>query len=1046
MQQGSIGVAGLFGIDPLIGIAYSAGENFKRTKNQLRHRSRLLRVGVAADLEMVGFVSSAHLAPLEADPGEPLQYNLPMKLLYSLSLWLLLWHPGWAQERAADPWIWHDQPMAYFGGNPDAAAVVKVTTLAASGSGSLREAIEAESDGPRLIVFEVGGVIDLEGRGIKIEHDGTWIAGQTAPAPGITLVRGGLSVNASHIILQHLRVRPGDQGARGAKKWEPDGIATVGANHDILIEHCSATWSIDENLSASGYDAEAGKHAGRIVFRNNIIAQGLHEATHSKGGHSKGSLILDGTREVAIVGNLYAGNVERNPVFKLDTSGVIVNNVMACPGERAIHASVPEADSVGKLARLSVVGNTVLLGPESKVSTAIFEGSAEAFFNDNAGTDAQGRPLPPLRRVFQTLDAPPLWPAGLRARPAAQALWHVARFAGARPAERDGIDRRIVGEALSGALKIIDSQSEVGGYPKTGEPAVARLAVPAEHRDDWLETLARSVEGRTLVRPTSKRPEDLTKFAAATVHPLATEAAIAAYDKGGNAIDAAIAAAITLGVVDAHNSGIGGGCFILIRAADGTITAIDGRETAPAAATRDLFIRDGKGDTALSQTGALASGVPGSLAAWELALAKHGTLKLGDLLRPAADLAERGFPIDRVFAGKLASAAGDIAKFPASAAIFLKPDGKTPLAEGDKVIQKDLAASYRAIADAGSAWFYRGPFSEKTAAWMRENGGIMTEADFSGYVAKEREPLVTGYRGHDIIGFPPPSSGGVHVAQMLNMLDTFDLAKMEPAPRAHILAETMKLAFADRAHWLGDPDFAPVPRGLIDPAYAKSLATRIDPARASAVAGHGTPPRAGEDVFGDFDKKHTQHLCAADAEGNWVTMTSTINTGFGSKVVIPGTGILLNNQMDDFSVQPGVPNAFGLVGAEANAVGPGKRPLSSMSPTLVLREGRVIMAVGAAGGPTIISQTVQAIVNRIDLKMDVEDSLAAPRLHHQWSPGSLRVEKALDPAVIESLKALGHDVAESGGIGATQAITYDGTRGLFRPAHDPRVPGGSGGR
>lgn len=969
-----------------------------------------------------------------------------MKFGTFLSIGLLLAVSGTAQERAVNPWTWHELPMAYFGGNPDAAAVVKVTTLAASGAGSLREAIESDANGPRLIIFEVGGVIDLEGRGIKIEHDGTWIAGQTAPAPGITLIRGGLSVNASHVILQHLRVRPGDRGAPGAKKWEPDGISTVGANHDILVEHCSVTWAVDENLSASGYNAEAGKHAGRIVFRNNLIAQALHEATHAEGGHSKGSLILDGTREVAIVGNLYAGNVERNPVFKLDTSGVVVNNVMACPGDRAIHASVPEADSAGKLARLSVVGNTVLLGPESKTSAAIFEGRAEAFFKDNAGSDAQGRPLPQLRRVFQTLDSPPVWPAGLRAKPAAQALWQVARFAGARPAERDDIDRRIVGEAMSGALKIIDSPSEVGGYPKSTEPTVAKLEVPAEYRDDWLETLARVVEGRTQVRPTSKRPSDLTKFAVATVHPLATEAAIAAYDKGGNAIDAAIAAAITLGVVDAHNSGIGGGCFILIRAADGAITAIDGRETAPAAATRDLFIRDGKGDTSLSQTGPLASGVPGSLAAWELALARHGSLPLGDLLRPAADLAERGFPIDRVFAGKLASAAGDLAKFPASAAIFLKPDGRTPLAEGETVIQKDLAASYRAIAEEGSGWFYRGPFAEKTAHWMHENGGIMTGADFSGYVAKLREPLVTGYRGHDIIGFPPPSSGGVHVAQMLNMLDTFDLAKLEPAPRAHILAESMKLAFADRAHWLGDPDFAPVPRGLIDPAYARELAARIDPARASTVAGHGAPPRSAEEVFGDFDKKHTQHLCTADAEGNWVAMTSTINTGFGSKVVIPGTGILLNNQMDDFSVQPGVPNAFGLVGAEANSVGPGKRPLSSMSPTLVLREGRVIMAVGAAGGPTIISQTVQAIVNRIDLKLDVDDSLAAPRLHHQWSPDVLRVEKAFDPAVVGSLKALGHEVTETGAIGATQAITHDGTRGLFRPAHDPRVPGGAGGR
>jgi gamma-glutamyltranspeptidase / glutathione hydrolase len=956
---------------------------------------------------------------------------------------LLFCQPASAQE--ASPWIWHEQSAGYFGADPDQATVIKVTSLAASGAGSLREAIESEGEGPRLIVFEVGGVIDLEGRGIQIKRDQLWIAGQTAPAPGVTLIRGGLGIGASHVIVQHLRVRPGDKGAEGAKKWEPDSIATSGANHDILVEHCSVTWGIDENLSASGYGAEEGKTARRITFRHNLIAQGLHEATHAKGGHSKGSLILDGTREVAVVGNLYAGNVERNPLFKLDTSGVVVNNVMASIGDRALHASIPDADNTGKLAKISVVGNAVLHGVDSKPSSAIFEGRAEGYFHDNVGVDAQGRPLPLLRRLFATLDAPPLWPAGLRAKPPMQALWHVARFAGARPAERDAIDRRIIGEALSGALKIIDSQTEVGGYPVV-EPAVtAPLEVPAEFRDDWLETLARAVEGRTLVRPTSKRPRDLTQFAAATVHPLATEAAIAAYDKGGNAVDAAIASAITLGIVDGHNSGIGGGCFILIRAADGSITAIDGREMAPAAATRDLFVRGGKADTSLSQTGPLASAVPGSLAAWELALAKHGNLKLADLLLPAAELAEKGTAIDGVFARKLAAAAKDLAKFPASAAIFLKPDG-APHAEGDIIAQKDLAASYRAIAEHGSDWFYRGPYAESVGAWMRENGGILTAADFTAYRAKERAPLITNYRGYDIIGFPPPSSGGVHVAQMLNILEHFDLAALEPTPRTHVLAETMKLAFADRAHWLGDPDFAPVPRGLIDPAYGAGLAKRIDPAKAAPVAGHGTPPRAGADVFDDFDRKHTQHLCTADADGNWVAMTSTINTGFGSKVVVPGTGILLNNEMDDFSVQPGVPNAFGLVGAEANAVAPGKRPLSSMSPTLVLREGRVAMAVGAAGGPTIITQTVQAIVNRIDLKLDVDNTLAAPRIHHQWSPDTLRIERTFDPSVIAALKALGHDISETERLGATQAITYDPARGLFRPVHDPRLIGGAGGR
>ncbi|MCB1064193.1 MAG: gamma-glutamyltransferase [Verrucomicrobiae bacterium] len=536
----------------------------------------------------------------------------------------------------------------------------------------------------------------------------------------------------------------------------------------------------------------------------------------------------------------------------------------------------------------------------------------------------------------------------------------------------------------------------------------------------------------------------LTHFAAATVHPLATAAAIAAFEKGGNAIDAAVAAAVTLGVVDGHNSGIGGGCFILIRTADGTVTAIDGREMAPAAATRDMFLRDGKADTSLSQTGALASGVPGSLAAWEHALKNHGKLTLADLLLPAADLAEAGSPIDEVFARKLAAASSNLAKFPESAAVFLKSDG-TPFTEGETVAQKDLAASYRAIAEHGSDWFYGGPFAESVDTWMKANGGIMTRDDLRNYVVKERQPLITHYRGYEIVGFPPPSSGGVHVAQMLNILENFDLKKMEPLPRTHLLAETMKLAFADRAFWLGDPDFAPVPRGLIDADYGASLAEKIDLSKATTVPGHGSPPDAETDVFDDFDRKHTQHLCTADAEGNWVSMTSTINTGFGSKVVVPGTGILLNNEMDDFSAQPGVPNAFKLVGAEANAIEPGKRPLSSMSPTLVLAEGRVIMAVGAAGGPTIITQTLQAIVNHLDLDQEVENAIGAPRIHHQWSPDVLRVEKAMAPQIIEGLKSLGHDVAPTTGLGVSQAITFDPKTVSFHPAHDPRAPGSAEG-
>jgi gamma-glutamyltranspeptidase / glutathione hydrolase len=523
----------------------------------------------------------------------------------------------------------------------------------------------------------------------------------------------------------------------------------------------------------------------------------------------------------------------------------------------------------------------------------------------------------------------------------------------------------------------------------------------------------------------------------ATVHPLATQAAVAAFADGGNAIDAAVAAGLTLGVVDTHNSGIGGGCFLVLRRADGRFVAIDGRETAPAAATRDLFVREGRADTQLSQTGALASAVPGALAAYDLAIREHGKLTLARHLLAAAKVAEEGFPLNRSYALRLEATAETLARFPASKAAFLKPDG-SPYVAGEMLVQPDLAATYRGIAREGSGWFYRGPFARRTAEWMQANGGLLTAADFAAYQPKLREPVRSRYRGHEILGMPPPSSGGVHVAQILHILEQFDLKSMGPDSShfVHTVTEAMKLAFADRAWWLGDPDFAPVPRGLMSRDYAATLARRIHPQRATPVPRHSTPPRAAEDLF----QKHTTHFSTADAEGNWVACTATINTSFGSKVVVPGTGVVLNNEMDDFSAQPGVPNAFGLVGNEANAVAPGKRPLSSMSPTLVLKDGRPVLSVGAAGGPTIISQTVLAIVRVIDFGNTPEQALAGPRFHHQWQPDELRVERAFDAKVVEALRARGHTVKIVDQIGVSQAVGVT-PAGKFTGAADPRAEG-----
>ncbi len=558
----------------------------------------------------------------------------------------------------------------------------------------------------------------------------------------------------------------------------------------------------------------------------------------------------------------------------------------------------------------------------------------------------------------------------------------------------------------------------------------------------------------------------------ASVHPLATAAGVNVLKSGGNAIDAAVAVGLTLGVVDTANSGIGGGCFMLIRLANGKFVAIDGREMAPAAATRDMFLRDGKADTDLSQTGALASGVPGEVAAFEYAVHKFGRKKLSELILPAAKLAEEGFELNSSYAVRLDSVAADMGKFDAARAIFFKAN--KPLGKAEVLKQPDLAATYRAIAGQGSNWFYRGPFASATDKWMRANGGIMTAVDFANYHIELREPVTTTYRGKKIVSFPPPSSGGVHVVQMLNMLERFDLEKMDEATRLHVVAEAMKLAFADRAHWLGDPDYAKVPRGLIVKKYAASLAKKINLSRTIDVPFHGLPPNWKKDYFkpvkgragsplpaagaaandgahgvtrptGVAAEKHTTHFSVADAEGNWVACTATINTSFGSKVVIPGTGVVMNNQMDDFSLLPGVPNAFGLIGAEANAVAPGKRPLSSMSPTIVLKNGQPIIALGAAGGPKIISAVLMELVAMLDLGLSPAEAIAAPRIHHQWTPGELLVEKSLPENLKAALGQHGHKLQELNALSVSHIVARTPDGKGFIGAADPRAGGNAAG-
>jgi len=528
--------------------------------------------------------------------------------------------------------------------------------------------------------------------------------------------------------------------------------------------------------------------------------------------------------------------------------------------------------------------------------------------------------------------------------------------------------------------------------------------------------------------------------AVATVHPLATQEALRVMQSGGNAIDAAVAAALMLGVVDGHNSGIGGGCFILIRTAAGKFAAIDGRETAPMRSSRAMYLKSGALDLTLSQTGPLAVGTPGALAAYDLALNQFGTKKLSELILPAAAVAENGFKMSASYAARLTANNQELAKFPASASIFARPES-SPAQAGEALVQKDLAATYRSIANSGASWFYRGEFARRVGDWMSANGGLLDREDFARYTAKFREPIITRYRGVEIVGFPPPSSGGVHVAQILNILENFELKPhgFGTDEDVHLIVESMKLAFADRAYWLGDPDFSSVPRGLVSKSYGTRLAKKIDRNIATPVAKHSVPPQSAESFF----ERHTTHFTTADKEGNWVACTATINTSFGSKVVVPGTGVLLNNEMDDFAIQPGTPNFFGLVGAEANAIEPGKRPLSSMSPAIVLKNKEPILTCGAAGGPTIISQTLLTLVGVLDYGLSLEEALNQPRFHHQWKPDQVRLEKSGGAELRNQLEKRGHSILSITNFGATQAISRSPATGVFTSGSDPRVETGS---
>ncbi|MGK7904902.1 MAG: gamma-glutamyltransferase [Hormoscilla sp.] len=518
----------------------------------------------------------------------------------------------------------------------------------------------------------------------------------------------------------------------------------------------------------------------------------------------------------------------------------------------------------------------------------------------------------------------------------------------------------------------------------------------------------------------------------------ATEAGLQVLKEGGNAVDAAVTVGFTLAVTLPRAGNIGGGGFMLIHLAkDNQTVAIDYREKAPQAATREMFLNEkGEVDKGKSRFSHLAVGVPGTVAGLTLALEKYGTISLERALQPAIELAEKGFPFSEDMQRSLAFSRKYMEGYPASMAIFYKPDG-VPYEVGEIIVQKDLAKSLKLIAKQGSKAFYQGEIAEAIAAEMAANGGLITKADLGAYEPVIREPVKGSYRGYEIYSMPPPSSGGVHLIGMLNILEAFPIGELghNSAQTIHLMTESMKLAYADRSKFLGDADFAPVPiAGLISKSYGAQQRARIKPDRAtpSQEIAPGNPTQLSE-------SNDTTHYSVMDKFGNAVSNTYTLNFTYGSQITVPGTGILLNNEMDDFSAKPGVPNAFGLTGGEFNAIAPEKRMLSSMTPTIVMRDGKPFLVTGSPGGSRIITTVLQLVMNVIDHEMNIAAASNAVRVHHQWLPDKLRIEKGLSVDTIRLLKEKGHQISVQSAMGSTQSIMY--VDGKFQGASDPRRPG-----
>jgi len=581
----------------------------------------------------------------------------------------------------------------------------------------------------------------------------------------------------------------------------------------------------------------------------------------------------------------------------------------------------------------------------------------------------------------------------------------------------------------------------------------SKPAIPSEQNKAWPKQAVRAAHGMVV-----------------TDEELGSQAGVEILKRGGNAVDAAVATAFALAVVEPAAGNIGGGGFMLIRLADGKTTFLDYRERAPGKATRDMYIgKDGKLDKEASVIGYRSVAVPGTVAGLELALKTYGTMKLAEVMAPAIRLAQEGFVVSEKLSAELEEESPGLQAFPVSKRIFLK--GGERFKASDKLRQPELAATLKRIAQNGAAEFYRGETGRLLADEMAKNGGIVSLDDLANYKPKVREVLHARYEsgGHswEVLTAPPPSSGGVAMIEALNMLKDVPLKGWNDPQSVHMVAETMRRVFADRAAYLADPDYSKIPvAGLTSPCYAKERAATIDPAKASSsrTITAGTPRTCGvsasseaapRSVSSKHEGRHTTHFSVVDASGNAVASTYTLNDSYGSHVTC-AAGFLLNDEMDDFTTQPGAPNSlYELMQSDANAIAPGHRPLSSMTPTILVRDGKLSFVTGSPGGPTIISVTLLSVINWMRLGMDAQSAIDAPRFHHQWFPDRIRMEAEFPLSMEQALRARGYEVERgwyytpslgseaklSKHMGLVNAIGIDPQSGERLGAADPRDQG-----